>query len=151
MDTMKLEPLSGSVIFESEEPLMGEKWGGIIGDLFERIGRRCDSASSSAIIGHIKGISFYSEEKYLKISVISGSHPAEIDFSDGIETSEVKLTINVLVYGLSEYLLENFLKDELLFLQINSPITTTIEQLSTSNHTHCKIIKKIPDGWSSKR
>ncbi len=149
MDTMKLEPLSGRVRFFSDKAVTGSVWGKLIGNLFEKIAKRCESASTDTVIGHIKGLSLFTGEKHIRVSVISGSYPADIESSDGLETDEIEFAINVIVYSLSAKRLESLFKDELRSLQDQTRIKTRIEQLSTQNQIHPKIHKKMPSGWNN--
>lgn len=98
MKEMTLEPYSVRLNFKMDSPMTTTEWGLMISDLMETLARNYGEAGP-CVIGHIKGFARITGNGFLRISVISSDHPADVDagFSDAL--SELSLTLNVLVYG----------------------------------------------------
>ena len=104
MKDMILEPYSVGLNFKMGSPMSAAQWGSIISELAETLARRC-SETGPCVIGHIKGFAGTPGNGFLKVSVISCDHPADVDAEGADDFSLLTLTLNVLVYGHSKKLL----------------------------------------------
>ena len=98
MKDMIFEPYTVCLNFKMDSPMTIEQWGSMISELVETIARHCIEAGP-CVIGHIKGFAAIPGNGFLRISVISPDHPADIDAQSVDDFSELSMTLNVLVYG----------------------------------------------------
>ena len=98
MKDMIFEPYTVGLNFKMDSPMTVEQWGSMISELVETIARHCIEAGP-CVIGHIKGFAAISGNGFLRISVISPDHPADMDAESVGDFSELSMTLNVLVYG----------------------------------------------------
>jgi hypothetical protein len=104
MKEMILEPYTVRLNFRMDSPMTGAEWGLMISGLMESLARHC-SETGPCVIGHIKGFARISGIGFIRISVISPDHPADVDARISDDFSELSLTLNVLVYGHSKKML----------------------------------------------
>jgi len=98
MKEMILEPYTAGLDFKMDSPMTAAQWGSMISELVGTIARHCSEAGP-CVIGHIKGLAIIPGNGFLKISVISSNHPADVDAESGDDSSELSMTLNVIVYG----------------------------------------------------
>jgi hypothetical protein len=110
MTDLNLEPFSARIHFLLEAPMPSGQWQKILARYMEALARRCEEAGP-CVIGHIKAVALFSENRYLRISVVSSSHPAEIGGKPPEIFNELNMTLNVLVYGLSRPVLHRLVKE----------------------------------------
>jgi hypothetical protein len=58
------------------------------------------------VIGHIKALSTFPDQTYLRISVVAANIPATIEGKTPAGCTDLELTLNVLVYGLERSTIE---------------------------------------------
>jgi hypothetical protein len=104
MEGMILEPYSVLLNFKMDSPMAAAQWGKMIAEFLETLARHCVEAGP-CVIGHIKGFAGIPGNGFLKISVTSSDHPADVDAESPNDFSELSLTLNVLVYGHSKKML----------------------------------------------
>lgn len=104
MKDLILEPYSACLNFKLDSPMTATQWGSMLSELAEAIARHCVEAGP-CVIGHIKGFAPLPGNGFLRISVVSPDHPADMDAEGGYDSSELSMTLNVLVYGHSKKLL----------------------------------------------
>lgn len=136
MHATQLEPLSATIRFMSVSPRSSCVWGRIIGRLLQGIADRCETAGREVVIGHIKGFALLEKREHLRISVISGAYPAEIDSSADVEMNELQVSVNVIVYGIAAGSLERIVRDKVSSLNGQSGIEAAIESVSATHHFH---------------
>ena len=110
MAELILEPYSVRLRWQIEPSLTSQKWKAIICKFVETLARRCDEAGK-CVIGHIKGLAMFSGDDYLQVSIISPERPADVSGAAPPGCSELVLTLNVLVYGLTRNVLERLVKE----------------------------------------
>ena len=81
------------------------QWESILGDYLQKIAQRCTDAGKS-VIGHIKALSTFSDQSYLRISVVAANIPANIEGKAPPNCTDLELTLNILVYGLERTAIE---------------------------------------------
>jgi hypothetical protein len=74
-------------------------WEAILAEYLQTLAQRC-SASRQTVIGHIKTLALFSDQGYLRISVVAPNRPASIEGKTPPGCIDLELTLNVLVYGL---------------------------------------------------
>jgi hypothetical protein len=85
-------------------------WERLIGAYLTAIAVAC-TAAGSAVIGHIKAVALFSDGTYLRASVVSPDNPAEIEGQVPSGVTELKLSLNVIVYGLDHGTLARITRD----------------------------------------
>lgn len=80
-------------------------WESVLGEYLQRIAQRC-AASGKCVIGHIKALSTFADQGYLRISVVAANIPASIEGKAPPRCVSLELTLNVLVYGLDRNIVE---------------------------------------------
>lgn len=80
-------------------------WESMLGEYLQRIAERC-AASGKCVIGHIKALSTFADQGYLRISVVAANIPANIEGKTPPRCVSLELTLNVLVYGLERNIVE---------------------------------------------
>lgn len=98
MKEMIFEPYTVRLNFKMDPPTTAAHWGLMISELVETLARNCSEAGP-CVIGHIKGFARTPGNGFLRVSVISSDHPAEVDAESANDFSELSLNLNVLVYG----------------------------------------------------
>lgn len=110
MNEMIFEPYAVHLDFQMDAPIEADDWRLILSELLETYASQCSKAGP-CVIGHIKGFAHGNDDTFLKVSVVSPNHPADIDGNMKGGISELSLVLNVLVYGqpketLAQHLLE---------------------------------------------
>lgn len=103
MDELILEPYA--VIQTWHVPDADGRWESILGDYLEKIAQRCTDAGK-CVIGHIKALSTFSDQSYLRVSVVAANIPATIEGKVPTDCTDLELTLNILVYGLERIAIE---------------------------------------------
>jgi hypothetical protein len=80
-------------------------WESLIIEYLESIARACVEFDG-CVIGHIKALALFPEGDYLQVSVIHPELPAGVKGHVPPDCTELKLTLNVIVYGLDHDLVE---------------------------------------------
>jgi hypothetical protein len=80
-------------------------WESILGEYLQQIAEECTSSGNS-VVGHIKALATFSENKYLRISVVAANIPANVEGNVPSHCTELELTLNVLIYGLERRSIE---------------------------------------------
>jgi hypothetical protein len=81
------------------------KWENLISECLETLAHRCHE-TGTCVIGHIKALAVFPDGGYLRVSVVSPTLPAGIEGGVPEGCTELVLTLNVIVYGMSRNLLE---------------------------------------------
>ena len=97
MDKLTLEPYA--VVQHWHLPAADGQWETILGEYLHTIALRCTSAGK-CVIGHIKALSTFPDQSYLRISVVAANIPATVEGKALADCADLDLTLNVLVYGL---------------------------------------------------
>ena len=108
MDELTLEPYA--VMQHWHLPAVDGEWESILGEYLQTIALRCTSAEK-CVIGHIKALALFSNEGYLRISVVAANIPATIEGSVPAGCHDIELTLNVLVYGLGKNTIEQITEE----------------------------------------
>ena len=95
---MTLEPYAARLNFMMPSPLTGNEWQLMLAQYMEALARLCTEAGP-CVIGHIKGLAAFPDNGFLKISVISPDHPADVNGEVPENLSDLSFVLNVLVYG----------------------------------------------------
>jgi hypothetical protein len=103
MAELTLEPYA--VVQRWRLPGADGNWESILGQYLQSIAQRC-SSTEKHVIGHIKALSIFSDESYLRVSVVAVNIPANIDGKAPSGCTDLELTLNVLVYGLERTAVE---------------------------------------------
>lgn len=92
--------------------LSGEagRWEILIAEYLETLARRCHQAGK-CIIGHIKALALFPDGRYLRVSVVTSELPAGVEGSVPANCTELVLTLNVILYGLSREVLERISRE----------------------------------------
>jgi hypothetical protein len=80
-------------------------WESLIVEYLETIARTC-TKFDGCVIGHIKALALFAEGDYLQVSVIDPALPAGVKGCVPPDCTELRLTLNVIVYGLNRDLVE---------------------------------------------
>jgi hypothetical protein len=81
-------------------------WERLIGRYLTAIALACATAGPAVIIGHIKAVALFTDGTYLRASVVSPDSPAIIEGRVPSGVTGLKLSLNVIVYGLEHHILE---------------------------------------------
>jgi hypothetical protein len=100
MSELSLEPYAAYLHLSLDTVMPKKKWQKIVTHYLETLAQRCDE-TGECVIGHIKALALFADSQYLRVSVISSSHPASMEGNPPESFKELKMTLNVLVYGLS--------------------------------------------------
>ncbi len=87
-----------------------EQWQVILADYMETLARKCEE-SGTCIIGHIKALAIFPDNGFLQISVISAKIPASLKGGVPNGCTELKLSLNVIVYGLKYEVVERLTRE----------------------------------------
>ena len=109
MAEMILEPLTVHLHFTLPESTGISKWDELLSQFLETLAKLCQD-SGPCLIGHIKGLALLNGNRYIKASVVSASLPAQIETNASEELSDITVTLNILVYGLSKQRLQELLE-----------------------------------------
>jgi len=107
---MILEPFAAYLRFAFSDPKPIEEWTEILKRFLERSAMLCEKAGP-CVVGHIKGLALLSGDRYVRVSVISPSLPAQAETNASANLAEMTVTLNMLVYGLSKKSLEGIVKE----------------------------------------
>lgn len=80
-------------------------WESLIVEYLETIARAC-MEFDPCVIGHIKALALFPGGDYLQVSVINPTLPAGVKGRVPPNCTELKLSLNVIVYGLDRDLVE---------------------------------------------
>lgn len=129
MCALKLEPYSAELEIRTSAPGSSDMWSDILTRYMEELARRCDVAGP-CVIGHIKGLALSKDNGYLRISVISSSHPPETEGSLSRPVDELKFTLNIIVYGLSRECLDQVARESAHKIRSSEIISIIVQPLS---------------------
>ena len=72
----------------------------VLKDALETLAGKCPAAGNS-VIGHIKALALFPDHQYLRVSVVAANLPATLEGAAPADCTELEITLNVLVYGLT--------------------------------------------------
>ena len=107
---MILDPFAVHVRFSADCLLPEQQWRDHLAKFLESIACRCD-ASGPSVIGHIKALALFDDHRYLRASVVSSRHPADLDGNPPGAFRQMEITLNVLVYGLKRSAIESLVAE----------------------------------------
>jgi hypothetical protein len=107
---MTLHPYAADIRFSANNELPEKRWRSNLASFLESIARRCQ-ASGPSVIGHIKALALFDDHRYLRASVVSPCHPADLEGNPPGEFRQMEITLNVLVYGLERSAIESLVAD----------------------------------------
>jgi len=107
---MILEPFAAHLFFAFPDPKRIEEWAEILMRFLETSAMLCRE-SGPCVIGHIKGLALLNGSRYVRVSVISPSLPAQVETNASGDLAEMTVTLNMLVYGLSKKCLDGIVKE----------------------------------------
>ena len=110
MADMILEPFAAHLFFAFPDPKRIGEWTEILMRFLETSAMLCEE-SGPCVIGHIKGLALLNGNRYVRVSVISPSLPAQVETNASGDLAEMTVTLNMLVYGLSKKGLEGIVKE----------------------------------------
>ena len=108
MDELTLEPYT--VVQHWHLPDADGQWESILREYLQRIAQRC-TAVGKCVIGHIKALSIFSDNTYVRVSVVAAQIPANLEGRVPAGCTELELTLNVLVYGLKRTVVEQITRE----------------------------------------
>ena len=100
MSELSLEPFAARVYFHPQTDLLTGEGQKTLSGFLEAIACKCNAVEDT-VIGHIKAIALFADGTYFRVGVVSANHPAETDGNSSADLTAAKITLNVLVYGLS--------------------------------------------------
>jgi len=109
MSDLTLESYAARLHFHLEAAMSKEQWQKNLSQYMEELARRCEE-TGPCVIGHIKALALFADGRYLRVSVVSSTIPAELDGNPPISFKELNVTLNVLVYGLSRDVLQQIVE-----------------------------------------
>ncbi len=83
----------------------GTGWESLIVEYLETIARAC-LEDDRCVIGHIKALALFPSGDYFQVSVVKPGIPAGVKGHVPQDCTELRLTLNVIVYGLERDLVE---------------------------------------------
>jgi len=96
---LNFTPYASHVHLSFSREQSGAEWKKLIECFLDELGQKC--AEEKSVIGHIKCLSRLPGGGYIRGSKVSPDYPADVDLITGTHPmKEMKLTLNVLVYGL---------------------------------------------------
>jgi hypothetical protein len=107
---LNLHPCAVRLTWLSDRPTAGGDWELALRQFIENLGENCISGGAS-LIGHIKGIATVAGRPCLQLSLVSTNQAVIIDGSVADGTNELRVTLNVLVFGLSAEKISAVLRD----------------------------------------
>jgi hypothetical protein len=107
---MTLHPYAADIRFSADRLLSEQQWRDRLAKFLESIARRCE-ASGPSVIGHIKALALFDDNRYLRASVVSSRHPADLEGNPPADFRQMEITLNVLVYGLERSVIEALVAD----------------------------------------
>lgn len=110
MSELSFEPFAARVYFYPQADIPAGGGQKTLADYLEAIAGQCD-AGGDTVIGHIKAIALFADGTYFRGGVVSAKHPAETDGNSSADITEAKITLNVLVYGLSRNRLQQIVQE----------------------------------------
>ncbi len=108
MATLSLEPYTE--VQQWHMPAAEGRWDIVLGGYMQELAQRCAS-EGPCVIGHIKALVLFSDNRYVRLSVIAAHIPAGIDGTVPFGCTDLELTLNVLVYGLSRGIIERIVRE----------------------------------------
>ncbi len=112
MKEMTLEPYAARLDFKMFSAPSSKEWSLMLAEYMETLARHCNE-TGPCLIGHLKGLALISNHGFLKISLISPDHPAEVEGEIPENTLELSIVLNILVYGHTEKVLERLTRKTL--------------------------------------
>jgi hypothetical protein len=140
-----LEPYAVEQRWQTAAPLPGTAWQELLGAYLADLARACAAWHADpnpavgqperrVVIGHIKALAIFPDGGYLRISAVSTAHPPTSggQVPDGL--AELKLTLNVLVYGLPRAAAQALAHDTALALATAHACQVTEEDTHDMGH-----------------
>lgn len=102
MTDLILEPFATQMKWQLPEARPIQDWEAMLREFVGLITDKC-SDQEKYLIGHIKGFSAFPEGGHLRFSVVSPTHPVDLEIveADPKNREKLSVTLNVIVYGLS--------------------------------------------------
>jgi hypothetical protein len=111
---MILDPFTARLRITLATPKTGQECAVILAAFLETLATLCDQTGPS-VVGHIKALALLPRGQYIRGSVVSSSLPADVEMViSGSSLSQLCLTLNMLVYGLSRETLERIVREAVL-------------------------------------
>lgn len=110
MSALRLEPFAARLYFDAPVDISAGQGQKTLANYLEEIAGKCDAVGDT-VIGHIKAIALFADGTYFRVSVVSAKHPAETDGNASADITAAKITLNVLVYGLSRNRLQQIAQE----------------------------------------
>ncbi len=110
MSELRLEPFAARIYFYTQADISAGEGQKTLANYLEAIAGKCDAVGDT-VIGHIKAIALFADGTYFRVSVVSAKHPAETDGNSSADITAAKITLNVLVYGLSRNRLQQIVQE----------------------------------------
>jgi hypothetical protein len=102
---MIFQPYAAQVRFSADDTVPEGRWREYLAGFLENLALRCDVPGTS-VIGHIKALGLFQDHRYLRASLVSTGHPADVEGNPPDEFRQMDITLNVLVYGLDRTVIE---------------------------------------------
>ena len=109
MDELILEPYAAQIIFHHWETLPANTWTSLLTRFMQDLAGQCND-SKNCVIGHIKALALFSNRQYLSISAVCSDRPPDMDGILPQGTQKLRLTLNVVVYGISRLRLQEIVE-----------------------------------------
>ena len=135
MSGMMLEALAIHIRFTFSSPKRIQEWTEILKRLVETLAGLCHK-SGPCMIGHIKGLVLLNGNQYMRVSVISPSLPAQVETNASEDLTELTVTLNMVVYGLSTKSLEHIVETAAVQLETAWSGKIAVESISATNYGH---------------
>jgi hypothetical protein len=99
MAELILEPYAAHLDWQMAGTTDGDSWGRMLAGFLETLAAQCE-VDDQSVVGHIKGLCTFPGGEFLRVNVVSASHPADVAGMVPEDCHELRFTLNVLVYGL---------------------------------------------------
>ena len=100
MSKLNLAPYAAHMTWHIPGGITGREWSNLLCRFMEQLAVQCRRTGAS-LIGHIKGLVVMNDDYCLKVSVTTTDLPADVVGTLPDNRTEIRLALNVLVYGLT--------------------------------------------------
>jgi len=109
MDDLKLEPYA--LVLNFTFPEIENRWEELLSHFLIDIAKE-STKSGKAVVGHIKTLTTFSDNQFFRMSVIALDIPPTTEGQIPPDSTELEITLNVLVYGIPETKIEEITRSK---------------------------------------
>ena len=122
-EQIKMEPFATQIQFTATEVLPFIQWRTYMINFLENLAQQCENLFTP-FIGHIKMIALFGDNRYLRVNVVRAGFDADIEGNPPEFFREMKVTLNILVYGITKDAIQGLVSDAV--AQLNSRFSGTV-------------------------